>query len=1297
MSFKNVRGSKALLVSLALALVLGLALALPLVGATEINTGAADAEAAAQAQASGVSHRLIVQLDSPSLAESGLAKVENGRLNVKSASAQAYIAQLEAEQAAFVGRMSQALPGAKVSSYFNEVGASVEATYQITFNGLAVDAGVGNEAMARKVLSNMAGVKAVYADYAHQPTTYTSTALINAPMLWSQAGGQDNAGAGIKIASMDGGLHHDGTMLQGDGFEYPAGWPAGGLGDPLNNNGKIIASRAYFREWDPPSVGDENVWPGVNGTSHGVHTGSTAGGNAVTDNFLGVDVDVTGVAPGAWLMSYRVFYSSVSNDGSFYNVEGIAALEDIVADGADVVNNSWGGGPGSAGAPFDALDQALVNAVHAGVFVSMSAGNAGPGLGTGDHPSSDYINVAASTTSGTFASGRFSVSAPEPVPAELQNMAYAASSFGAPLPSGEILNYDFVTAMSVDPSNFEGCNPWPGGTFDGKAAVISRGACEFGVKVLNAEQAGATFVVVHNHANGGDGLVAMAPGAVGNQATISSIFIGNTNGLAVVAWHDANGDASQFELDTFAFQAGNTPDRIIGFSSRGPSVADTLKPDIAAPGVNIMAQGYTPNVTGEARHINVGQVSGTSMAAPHVAGAAAVLKQLHPDWSNADIKSALMSTSKYMDIYNFDGSPAQPLDMGAGRLDLTNASDPGVILDPPSVSFGTVPTPTVRVPSAHLTHHVYVRSIATMEQTYEISTLYTGDGFAMTQTTSLPGFAVEPISMTLAPGEVGMFTVTFDPADGQGYGDNQGYIILSGGDYEAHLPVWARVAPAAGSTADVLIIDNDFSPLLGTPNYIGYYTSALDELGMSYDVWDADLNFANATTVPEAAILSSYKAVIYFTGDNFYPDGTFTVSTPLTNLDMNRLTEYANSGGIVIAMGQDMSAVLASDDPNNNTFFYSSVLGGQWLQDSVTGFTLPSEHVQALADGPAAFDGVTLDLSGPTAETVMLSGANEVPPVASANSGTAAFAHNIATNELSWSITINAASDMTLTAAHIHTGTVGVNGGVAFDLMPPGAPVVITDTFTWSGTTLVTDAQEFAAATGQYYVNIHTSAVGSGELRGQVAVAINGDGAANQFFVDEITTHPNLSPEPSGSGKAYPYAPLLKYPGDFNQDDGVVAMAHREQPSLEVPGVSYYGRSIYTTFGLEGVNNGLGTTSREELLGLFMDWAMDEPMVMVEDISDSYSDTSAVAVFQANLSSNVDGVTGATYRWDFGDGTDYEGPYTSNIAGHDYEFCGYYNVRVEATDSLGNVTIGESMVHVSQGCTWQTYLPVISN
>ena len=250
---------------------------------------------------------------------------------------------------------------------------------------------------------------------------------------------------------MDGGVHHLSPMFDGTGYTYPAGFPKGFTS---NTNGKIIASRVYFRTWDPPSAGDENPWPGTQGTQHGTHTASTVAGGEVQASFAGAPpVTISGVAPKAYVMSYRVFYNSITNDGSFYNTEGIKALEDIVTDGADVLNNSWGGGPGSVGGEFDALDQALINAVNAGIFVSMSNGNAGPGIGTGDHPSADYINVAASQTGGTYASGKFNVTAPEPVPANLQGMSFSAASFGEALDLGAGFRPVFVRACGCGGSD----------------------------------------------------------------------------------------------------------------------------------------------------------------------------------------------------------------------------------------------------------------------------------------------------------------------------------------------------------------------------------------------------------------------------------------------------------------------------------------------------------------------------------------------------------------------------------------------------------------------------------------------------------------------------------------------------------------------------------------------------------------------------------------------------------------------------------------------------------------------------
>jgi hypothetical protein len=131
-------------------------------------------------------------------------------------------------------------------------------------------------------------------------------------------------------------------------------------------------------------------------------------------------------------------------------------------------------------------------------------------------------------------------------------------------------------------------------------------------------------------------------------------------------------------------------------------------------------------------------------------------------------------------------------------------------------------------------------------------------------------------------------------------------------------------------------------------------------------------------------------------------------------------------------------------------------------------------------------------------------------------------------------------------------------------------------------------------------------------------------------------------------------------------------MAHREQPSLEKPGLAYAGRSVYTTFGLEGVNNDTGFTTREELLQRALNWGWDNPVasIVVNTIQGSKY------TFNSNLVSNIGGTSGFSYRWDFGDGTPYSDWSSNSSVTHTYAKLGSYTVRVEVIDSLGNHAIG---------------------
>jgi len=931
---------------------------------------AAEAPGGPSPAAGQPSHRLIVELASPPLADwardrtdAGL-HAQGGRLEPGSAPARAYLARLAAEQDAFVKALRQALPGARVATFLDENHALRPARYAVVMNAVAVERSVGDDPsdLARSI-ERLPGVRAVYRDHPREPQLYASVPLIGAPALYDHpaVGGVGQAGSGIKVAVLDGGIHHAGPMFDGEGYDYPLGYPLGHL---ANTNGKIIASRAYFRAWDPPSPGDEQPWPGVRGTSHGQHTASTAVGNAVEGLYDGVEVEVAGVAPRAYAMSYRVFYSSIQGIGSMYSVEGIAALEDIVRDGADVVNNSWGSGASSAGGEGDPLDMALLRAWRAGVFVAISAGNSGPNPHTVDHPSEDYVNVASTSTTGAFRTEGVNATAPEPVSPTLLALPMQTAAFGAEIARGSVFGpHPYLPAAAVSPANELGCEPFPEGSMTGKIALISRGACGFGVKVLNAQDAGAVAAIVHNNAAGGDLLVYMSGGDEGEQVTIPALFVGHTSGLRLTEWHALHADDAALEVSTMALQVGNIPDIVASSSSRGPGVGYVLKPDIAAPGVNILAEGYA-EAEGEARHLGFGQASGTSMAAPHVAGAAAVLKQIHPDWSPEWIKAALMGTARFTDVY-LDAArtrPAQPLDIGAGRMDLTRAADPGAILNPPSLSFGRVVTQT----TASL--EFSVTNVAGGNKTFELSSVDVSMGYS--PSVPVAGLSFEPASLTVAPGATGTVTVRWDAsASARGYGDNQGYLLLESTDdlHRVHLPLWMRVTypPAA---ADVLVMDVDGSSIPPEvlqrmyedppelPDYTPYYTEALDSFGLTYDVLDTGPNVGSALLIPEANWLQRYQVIVLHTGD--------LSAAVMSGTDQHRLREYANHGGPIVAFGQNLAAVFGSNDPVNASAFYRGYLGAEHLMESINQDRVFTDSAQLLVGLPfSPFAGKAFDVS----------------------------------------------------------------------------------------------------------------------------------------------------------------------------------------------------------------------------------------------------------------------------------------------------------------------------------------------
>ena len=157
------------------------------------------------------------------------------------------------------------------------------------------------------------------------------------------------------------------------------------------------------------------------------------------------------------------------------------------------------------------------------------------------------------------------------------------------------------------------------------------------------------------------------------------------------------------------------------------------------------------------------------------------------------------------------------------------------------------------------------------------------------------------------------------------------------------------------------------------------------------------------------------------------------------------------------------------------------------------------------------------------------------------------------------------------------------------------------------------------------------------------------------------------------SEELMPYTPIFQYNGPDNIEEGIVTILHRDNPVLESPGLMFSGRTVYASFGLEGVNNLDDSTSRAVLLKAFLDWVNDDPVGSIQDISEINDDDALT--FKANLTSNIEGTEGVSYRWDFGDGSDFTKPSESSSITHAYAETGKYAVRCKITDSWGNRVI----------------------
>ncbi len=454
--------------------------------------------------------------------------------------------------------------------------------------------------------------------------------------------------------------------------------------DESHCNNKLIGARWFVDGADDTGPIDENEFRSPrDADGHGTHTATTAAGNRTSASIFGTLIgDVEGMAPKARIAVYKACWLRPFQTRASCNTSDLArAIDAAVADGVDIINYSVGNSMREVTAPDDV---ALMAATKAGVVAVVAAGNEGPNLATIGSPAGApwVITAAASSRTGDSSVEAFQVSAPPSIAgkyASKEALFSPALSDRDPIEGSLVLVDDGDdTLPSGSPGiTSDGCQALTNGAdVSGNIALMQRSGCLFTDMVKNAEDAGAIAVLVYNIA--GDPIVMFGESGL---VDIPALMIGQADANLILAEMDANNDVTVVLEKSFLLTTVDIGDIMGSFSARGPGpVADILKPDVTAPGINIIA-GFTPDPANATPGENFAYLSGTSMATPHVAGVAALLRQAHPDWSAAAIRSALV-TSARQDLQLPDSiTPANPFDYGGGHIVPNNALQPGLVYD----------------------------------------------------------------------------------------------------------------------------------------------------------------------------------------------------------------------------------------------------------------------------------------------------------------------------------------------------------------------------------------------------------------------------------------------------------------------------------------------------------------------------------------------------------------------------------------------------------------------------------------
>jgi subtilisin family serine protease len=613
--------------------------------------------------------------------------------------------------------------------------ARVLQTYHAAYGGLAVAL---PRDQIRKLLK-IRGVAAVQRDALRQPLNSTDTNnFLGAPAAWGELGGQDNAGAGVLVANLDTGVWPENPLFADHGLAAPPGSYGCQFGDgsdpdlgaAFSCNHKMVGAYAFTDTY----MAFIGALPGEycdNGTGecsardadgHGTHTLSTAAGDRVNSAPIeGIERGpVSGLAPGAWVIGYRVCLEQ-----GCFNSDSVAAVNQAILDNVDVINFSISGGNDAFSDP---VELAFLDFYASGGLANASAGNAGPGAGTANH-AGPWTNTIAASYPPSFYLTTLHLAATGGATLDVTGSAITP---GISSPTDVVKALDVAGYTGNDTCNVN----FPTGSVTDKIVLCKRGNPE--------GRNDSSYRVLQG---GGAGMIIYNP-------THQDLFTDNfwiptvmlDTGPTTAAPADAQAALTFINTHsgvTATFDTGSlqpvTPDVLTTFSSRGP-LGSWIKPNVTAPGIEVLA-GNSPQhvgvVSGPQGELYQA-IAGTSMSAPQATGVSALVKAANPTFTSGQILSAL-STSSVQDVKNSDGvTPATPFETGAGGIRASRAIHPTLTFDVSAAEYGAsagdplnrvnVNYPSINateMPGVVVTQRIAV-NVSGASQTFHASTTSTG-------------------------------------------------------------------------------------------------------------------------------------------------------------------------------------------------------------------------------------------------------------------------------------------------------------------------------------------------------------------------------------------------------------------------------------------------------------------------------------------------------------------------------------------------------------------------------------------